>query len=355
MTGNWTVTKMESFLQKEINEQPAVLRRFIEEEVEKVRAVAGRIREAGVHYAVIAARGTSDNAAIYARYLLESYCDLPVSLAAPSIYTLYKTPPSLEKALVVGISQSGEGADVTAVVEEGRRQGALTLALTNFPDSPLAKAAAHTILLRAGEEKSVAATKTYTAQLYAMAWLAAFLREEHEREAALRALPDQMAAVLELQELIAARAERYRYARHLVVVGRGFNYATAFEIALKLKELTYMVAEPYSSADFRHGPIAIVEGGFPVLAVAPTGSTLDHVASLIADLETRDAELLIVSDREALLEKARLPLRLPVTVEEWLSPILCVLPGQLLALHLALAKDVDPDNPRTLQKVTSTL
>lgn len=353
---------MESLLQKEINEQPAVLRRFIEEEVENVRTIAERIREAGVHYAVIAARGTSDNAAIYARYLLESLCDLPVSLAAPSIYTLYESPPTLKKALVVGISQSGEGADVTAVVEEGRRQGALTLALTNFQASPLAEAAEHTILLRAGEEKSVAATKTYTAQLYAMAWLAAFLKKEEgspheaqEREEALRALPEQAAAVLALQELIAARAERYRYARHLVVVGRGFNYATAFEIALKLKELTYMVAESYSSADFRHGPIAIVEGGFPVLSIAPTGAALDHVASLIADLEARGAELLIVSDREALLEKARLPLRLPVTVEEWLSPILCVLPGQLLALHLALAKDVDPDNPRTLQKVTSTL
>lgn len=353
---------MKSYLQKEINEQPAVLRRFIENEVGNVRDVARRIREAGVHHAVIAARGTSDNAAIYARYLLENFCDLPVSLAAPSIYTLYKNPPSLEKALVVGISQSGEGADVNAVVEEGRRQGALTLALTNFPESPLAEAAAHTILLRAGEEKSVAATKTYTSQLYAMAWLAAFLREEKassqrgkEQEAVLRALPEQMAAVLELQELIAARAERYRYARHLVVVGRGFNYATAFEIALKLKELTYMVAEPYSSADFRHGPIAIVEGGFPVLAIAPTGAALDDVATLIDDLESRGAELLVVSDREALLEKARLPLRLPVTVEEWLSPILCVLPGQLLAYHLALAKDLDPDNPRTLQKVTSTL
>ena len=346
---------MESLLQKEINEQPAVLRRFIEEEVDNVREVARQIREAGVHHAIIAARGTSDNAAIYARYLLESLCDLPVSLAAPSLYTLYKSPPSLDKALVVGISQSGEGADVTAVVEEGRRQGALTLALTNFPQSPLAEAAAHNILLRAGEEKSVAATKTYTTQLYAMAWLAAFLRDEEEREEALRALPEQMATVLQLQELIAARAERYRYARHLVVVGRGFNYATAFEIALKLKELTYMVAEPYSSADFRHGPIAIVEGGFPVLAIAPTGAVLDDVASLIADLESRGAELLVVSDQQELLDKARLPLRLPVTVEEWLSPILCVVPGQLLAYHLALAKDLDPDNPRTLQKVTSTL
>lgn len=353
---------MESNLEKEISEQPAVLRRFAEGEVANVREVARRIREAEVHYAVIAARGTSDNAALYARYLLESFCDLPVSLAAPSMYTLYKSPPSLEKALVVGISQSGEGADVTAVVEEGRRQGALTLALTNFPESLLAEAAAHTILLRAGEEKSVAATKTYTSQLYALAWLAAFLREKEaspregkELERDLRALPEQMAVVLELQELIAARAERYRYARHLVVVGRGFNYATAFEIALKMKELTYMVAEPYSSADFRHGPIAIVEGGFPVLAIAPTGAALEDVTRLIEDLEGRGAELLVVSDREDLLAKARLPLRLPVTVAEWLSPILCVVPGQLLAYHLALAKDLDPDNPRTLQKVTSTL
>ena len=346
---------MNSLLHQEIYDQPDTLRRFSEEERERVAAVARRIKERGVRYVVLAARGTSDNAALYARYLLESFCDLPVSLAAPSVYTLYQSPPSLEEALVVGISQSGEGADVTEVVAEGERQGALTLALTNFPDSPLAQAAEEVILLRAGEEKSVAATKTYTGQLYALAWLAAYLRGmDEETAAALRAVPGQVAQVLALEEVIAARAERYRYADHFVVVGRGYNYATAFEIALKLKELTYIVAEPYSSADFRHGPIAMVDPGFPILVVAPAGATRADLQELVVELAERQAELLVVSDEAALLEQAQLPLPLEVAVPEWISPLLCVLPGQLLAYHLALAKDLDPDNPRMLQKVTIT-
>lgn len=346
---------MKSLLRQEIHDQPDTLRQFIEEEREQVAAVARKIRQAGVRYVVLAARGTSDNAALYARYLLESFCDLPVSLAAPSVYTLYRSPPDLKDALVIGVSQSGEGEDVIEVVAEGRRQGALTLALTNFAGSPLADEAEEVILLRAGEEKSVAATKTYTAQLYALAWLAAYLRGlDDATEAALCVVPGQVAQVLALEEVIADRAERYRYADHFVVVGRGYNYATAFEIALKLKELTYIVAEPYSSADFRHGPIAMVEPGFPMMVVAPAGATQADLHTLLVDLAERQAELLVVSDEEALLEQARLPLPLNVAVPEWLSPLLCVLPGQLLAYHLALAKDLDPDNPRTLQKVTIT-
>lgn len=346
---------MNTLLGQEIHDQPDALRRFNEEERERVAAVARRIRERDVRYVVLAARGTSDNAALYARYLLESFCDLPVSLAAPSVYTLYHSPPSLKDALVVGISQSGEGVDVTEVVTAGRRQGALTLALTNFPASPLAEAAEEVILLHAGEEKSVAATKTYTGQLYALAWLAASLRGIDEATAAaLAAVPEQVARVLALEEVVADRAERYRYAEHFVVVGRGYNYATAFEIALKLKELTYIVAEPYSSADFRHGPIAMVDPGFPILVVAPSGATRADLEDLLVDLAERQAELLVVSDEEALLRHARLPLPLEVEVPEWLSPLLCVLPGQLLAYHLALAKDLDPDNPRTLEKVTIT-
>ena len=346
---------MKSLLRKEIHDQPDTLRRFIEEEREQVAAVARLIREREVRYVVLAARGTSDNAALYARYLLESFCDLAVSLAAPSVYTLYKSPPDLTGALVVGISQSGEGEDVTEVVAEGRRQGALTLALTNFAGSPLAEAAEEVILLRAGQEKSVAATKTYTAQLYALAWLAAYLHGmDDATEADLCAVPEQVAQVLALEEVIADRAERYRYADHFVVVGRGYNYSTAFEVALKLKELTYIVAEPYSSADFRHGPIAMVEPGFPMMVIAPAGATQADLHTLLADLAERQAELLVVSDEEALLQHARLPLPLGVAVQEWLSPLLCVLPGQLLAYYLALAKDLDPDNPRTLQKVTIT-
>ena len=347
-----------SRLREEIREQPAALRRFIEEESANIRAVSRAIAGADALYAVIAARGTSDNAALYGRYLLEQFCNLPVSLAAPSVYTLYRSPPRLRRALVVGISQSGAGADVTEVVAEGRKQGALTVAITNYPDSPLAQAAEHVILLRAGEERSVAATKTYTAQLYALAWLSACLRDGagpgSPLAAALHAVPDQMAQVLALEETIAARAERYRYAHRLAVVGRGFNYSTAFEIALKLKELTYLLAEPYSSADFRHGPIAVVEPGFPILLVAPSGATLPDLEALHDDLAQRKAELLVISDQKELLQRAQVGMALPGGVPEWLSPLLAVVPGQLLAYYLALARDLDPENPRTLTKVTST-
>jgi glucosamine--fructose-6-phosphate aminotransferase (isomerizing) len=349
---------MDTLLHQEIFEQPQALGRFLQEESAHVGEIARQVRQAGVTHVVMAARGTSDNAATYGRYLLESFVGLPVSLAAPSIYTLYKRPPSLKNALVIGISQSGEGLDVTEVVAQGRAQGAFTLAITNNPASPLAQSAEHVILCHAGLEKSVAATKTYTSQLYALAWLGAHLGSpagiEAAQRQALTALPDQMARTLELDKIIQARAERYRYAGRFIVVGRGFNYATAFEVALKLKELTYLVAEPYSSADFRHGPIAIVEPGFPILVIAPSGATLEDMRSLVSQMSERQAELLIVADQAELLKQAEVPLPLPVQVEEWVSPLLCVIPGQLLAYHLTLAKGYDPDQPRTLHKVTIT-
>jgi glucosamine--fructose-6-phosphate aminotransferase (isomerizing) len=343
-----------SRLSQEIQEQPEILARMLDEQAGKAAQLARIIRDRGVCYAVLAARGTSDNAARYAQYLFGSLNGLPVALATPSLFTIYRTPPRLREALVVGISQSGQSPDIVAVVEEGRRQGALTVAVTNTPDSPLGDAAEHVLALRAGEEKAVAATKTYTAQLGALALLAAHLGEDEERLAELNRVPSAVGETLKLEEAIGAAAQRYAHATQCVVLGRGFNYATAFEIALKLKELTYIVAEPYSSADFRHGPVALVERGFPVIAVAPHGAVYRDMLSLIEELAERDAELSIVSDRDEVLGRARVPLRLPAPVPEWLSPFVCVVPGQLLALHITLAKGYDPDHPRGLTKVTET-
>jgi len=345
---------MTTYLQREIREQPEALGRFLQEEAAHVQAIAQALAQMPITHVVIAARGTSDNAATYGRYLLESFVGWPVSLAAPSLYTLYKRPPRLKDALVIGISQSGQAADVLEVLTEGRRQGAVTLAVTNTAGSPLAQAADHSILLHAGPEQSVAATKTYTAELYALAWLVASLSGVAAHFAALQALPDQVQQVLSLEETVRTRAERYRYAERLIVVGRGYNYATAFEIALKLKELTYMVVEPYSSADFRHGPIALVEPGFPVLLVAPTGVPLDDLRDLAGELRERQAELLVISDCQDLLAMAQLPLPLPAQVPEWVSPIVCTVPGQLLTAYIVLARGWSPDHPRALHKVTVT-
>ncbi|NLF01936.1 MAG: SIS domain-containing protein [Anaerolineales bacterium] len=343
-----------SHLSNEIHEQPDVVARLFREQSAAATQIAAAIRDRNVRYAVFAARGTSDNAARYAQYLFGALNHLPVALATPSLYTLYQTPPDLRDALVLGISQSGQSPDITTVLEEARRQGSLTVAVTNDPDSPLASVAEATLSLGAGVERAVAATKTYTAELAALALLAVTLADDQERIAALLTVPEAMRRTLSLEACIAEAAARYVYASECVVLGRGYNYATAFEIALKLKELTYIVADPYSSADFRHGPVAIVEHGFPAVVIASTGVVYPDMLSLARDLAARQAELIVISDREEALALARVPLRLPVGVEEWLSPFTAIVPGQLLALHTTLAKGYDPDQPRGLTKVTET-
>ena len=343
-----------SYLSNEIHEQPEVLLRLLDRQTETATRIAAAIRARDVRYAVIAARGTSDNAARYAQYLFGALNRLPVALATPSLFSVYRTPPQLRDALVLGISQSGQSPDIVAVIEEGKRQGALTVAVTNAPDSPLAHAAAHALPLGVGEERAVAATKTYTAQLTALALLAVQLSGEGERLTSLRTMPEAVEKTLTLEEPISLAAQRYAYATECVVLGRGYNYATAFEIALKLKELTYIVAEPYSPADFRHGPVAMVERGFPVIVVAPQGAVYPDVLALTRELAAREAELIVISEQDEPLRLARTPLRLPVSLPEWLSPFTCVVQGQLLALHVTLTKGYDPDHPRGLKKITET-
>jgi glucosamine--fructose-6-phosphate aminotransferase (isomerizing) len=343
-----------SYLSNEIHEQPEVLLRLLDRQTETAARIAAAIRARDVRYAVIAARGTSDNAARYAQYLFGALNRLPVALATPSLFSIYRTPPQLRDALVLGISQSGRSPDIVAVLEEGQRQGALTLAVTNDPDSPLAAQADYVIPLHAGEERAVAATKTYTAQLTTLALLSCTLGDDPDRLEALRRVPLAVERVLDREELIADAVERYRYMETCVVLGRGYNYATAFEIALKLKELNYLIAEPYSSADFMHGPIAVIGSGFPALVVAPNGKMFDTMRDFTLELKSRGAELLIISDRQDLLAEAVTPLPLPEGVPEWLSPIVAIVPGQLFALHLTLTKGYDPDQPQGLQKVTIT-
>ncbi|HUX77257.1 MAG TPA: SIS domain-containing protein [Anaerolineae bacterium] len=343
-----------SHLNDEIHEQPEVLARLLDEQSEAAAQIAAAIRARDVRYAVFAARGTSDNAARYAQYLFGAVVGLPVALATPSLFSIYHTPPRLRDALVLGVSQSGQSPDIVAVVEEGRRQGALTVGVTNEPDSSLAQAAEHVLPLGAGDERAVAATKTYTAQLAALALLAVQLAGDEESLAGLRTVPAALERTLALEEPIALVAQRYAYATRCIVLGRGYNYATAFEIALKLKELTYVVTEPYSSADFRHGPVAIVERGFPAVVVAPQGEVYPDMLALTQELAAREAELIVISGQDEPLRLARTPLQLPVALPEWLSPFTCVVPGQLLALHVTLAKGYDPDHPRGLKKVTET-
>lgn len=342
---------MPSLLEQEIQSQPERLATLLDAELGHIGQIVATLPP--FTHVVLAARGSSDHAGIYAKYVWAALGGYDMALAAPALHTLYHTPPRLDGALVVGVSQSGQSPDIVAVLAEGRRQGRPTIAITNDPTSPLAQTADHVVALHVGQEQSVAATKTYTAQLAVMAAFAAQWSGDSQRIAEVRRLPDLVAATLAGTGEIAARAERYRYMEQCVVIGRGFNLATALELALKLKELTYCMATAYSSADFRHGPIATISQGTPILLVNPSGATHADVLDLTREVRDRGAEVLLISDDARTLALAQTPLPLPAA-PEWLSPITAVVPGQVFALHLALAKGLNPDVPRGLHKVTMT-
>lgn len=342
-------------LHEEIHEQPACLEQLLRSQRRQAEAIAQAVRSLNIRYAFLAARGTSDNAGRYANYLWGSRNRLPLALATPSLFTYYQQPPKLDGALVIGISQSGRSPDIVSVLEEGRRQGCPTLAITNEPDSPLGKAADFLLDIQAGEEKAVAASKTYTAELMAVAMLSSALSDQETAWHELAQVPGWVEQVLVMDEEFAQMSQRYRYMEQCVVIGRGYNYATAFEWALKLKELSYIAAEPYSSADFLHGPIAIVERGFPVMAVVPTGEVFDSLLKLLIYLRNDLlAELVVISNEERALELAQSPILIPREIPEWLSPIVDIIPAQLFSFHLTHAKGYDTEKPRSIRKVTET-
>ncbi len=343
-----------SHLFQEIHEQPSVLTQLLEQERSVIQQLATAIKERNVSHVVIAARGTSDNAGRYAQYLLGAVNGLTVALATPSLFSIYKQPPKLGNALVLGISQSGKSPDIVSVLAEARQQGCLTVAITNVVESDLGQQADFVINQHAGAEHSIAATKTYISQLAAIALLSTLLADDEQMLSELTQTPKFVKQTLAMEEEIGRVTQRYRYMRDCVVIGRGYNYATAFELALKMKELTYTIAEPYSSADFMHGPLALIEYGFPAIVVAPSGVMLPQMQQFIQTLKEREAEVIAISDDEETLAQARIPLAMPCMVSEWLSPITAIIPGQLFAMHLAHVRDYDPDHPRGLRKVTET-
>jgi glutamine---fructose-6-phosphate transaminase (isomerizing) len=340
----------------EILEQPAVLARLLDDQGEAVARITRSLAGTGIRYVYLAARGTSDNAGIYAKYTWESLGRVPVALAAPSLFSVYRRPPNLAHAWVVGISQSGQSPDIVAVLSEASRQGSPTLAITNSPDSPLAAAADSVIDIAAGAERSVAATKTYTAELMAIAMLAAGLSGDPRDVEQLAAVPDWVRQALELDPPVSRLAERHRFMDRCVVLGRGYDYATAHEWALKLKELAQVAASSYSTSDFQHGPMALLEPGSPVFVTLPAGPAADVAADFFrAMVVERGVDLTAISNDESILALAQAPLGLPAEIPEWLSPLVSIIPAQLFCLRLAEAKGLDPHLPRGLTKVTRTV
>ncbi len=322
---------------------------------ERIRAevveIGQWIRESQPTYVVLAARGSSDNAGRYAQYLWGARNRLNVALTTPSLFGAYSSPPNLDGALVVGISQSGESPDLLAVLAEANRQGRPTLAITNNSSSPMAELASRSLDLRVGEEKAVAATKTYTGQLLAVALLSAAIAggDNEEDFALLSPVIDEVLSGSD--EMVPAAAALAGHDR-CVVIGRGFHHATAHEWALKIAELSYLVAQPFSSADFRHGPMALIEPDLAVLAIATDGRLFSEIADLLNEIQSAGAKVVAISDRHDL--PAEHLIRIP-TIPEWLSPIPAIVAAQVFTYHLTVARGHDPDRPRGLRKVTRTV
>ncbi len=337
---------------QEIAEQPAALEQTLAAERNKYKHLADFLGKKDIDLVVIVARGSSDNASLFGRYLIEVTAGIPVSLSAPSVYTLYNAKLNLSRALVIGVSQSGEGDDINIVLESAKKSGAYTLGITNEANSTMARITDETLLIHAGRERSVAATKTYTGQMLHFYMLANALAEN---KLAIERIPGFTADALELLPKVKDLVQRYVFMENCVVVGRGMNYGNSYELALKLMETCYVVAERFSSADFFHGPLAIVERRFPIVLFGPSGVTQKSSVELLHRLHELNADCLSITNDAEIANLSPNSLVLPSEIEEFLSPIPFVVPAQLFAALLSEAKGLDPDAPRSLSKVTKTV
>ncbi|MGV8024936.1 MAG: SIS domain-containing protein [Anaerolineaceae bacterium] len=337
----------------EITQQPELASILIHQEYSRIKEIVKKVHT-NFDYVLFAARGSSDNAARYAQYLFGINNRFQVALATPSLFTLYSTPPNLRNALIISISQSGMSPDIVEIIKNSKMQKCTSICITNNPDSPLASESDFTIPIHAGEEKAIAATKSYTNSLITLAMLSAAFLENDEFSNQLEQIPDFMKTTIDFAESSLDFIQRYRYIESCAVLGRGLNYSTAFEIALKIKELTGVNADPYSSADFKHGPIATVYKGFPVFVIAPYGKVFNDMQQMFHDVKALKAETITIAADDKILSESNLGFKIPSDIPETLSPIVSVIPGQFFGRQLAIERGLNPDKPEGLRKVTET-
>ncbi len=354
---------MTTLMRREIGEQPAVLARTLETLAAPVEAVAGTFAARGIRTIVTCGRGSSDHVARYASYLFTIHAGLLVADLTPSIVTAYGVTPALPDAALLAISQSGAAADIRAVAAAARAEGAPVVAITNVADAPLLEVADHALVTPAGPERSVPATKTFTAALATVALLGGVLARRGGSAAGLEVgdlarVPDAVERVLALEPELAGLGARLKGRDRCVVIGRGYNRATASEVALKIQETSYLSAQDYGASDFLHGPVAVVEPGFDVLVIVAPGPTAATVLAVAARARELGARVAVISDgpidRAAIAAAADAHVHLGTGLAEPLTPIAFAVAGQLVALHLALAEGRSPDVPRALRKVTVT-
>ena len=291
---------------------------------------------------------------MYGKYVFEILTGIPVSLSAPSVFTMYRKKLKMDRCLVIGISQSGMAEDALAVIRNANDAGALTVSITNFPESPLAKEAHHHLDCSAGLEKSVAATKTFTTEMYLLAALASEIADDDSIRRELSILPETMSEMLAAPNDIAEKVQRYRFMDECFVLARGINYAIALEAALKIQETNYVRAKAFATSDFYHGPLAMLDRDIPVFIFAPKGASFQDIAKMTGTLEEMGIEMIMVSNDQEILEKGACRLPIPDTDNDIISPYFNVIHAQMFACQLALAKGLNPDSPRRLHKVTIT-
>ncbi len=344
---------MTTHFEREIREQPEILARLLEDKT--VQEVAETLRARAPKLIVTLARGSSDHAVTFLGYLAGQTLGLPVASLPPSLLSVYAAQLQTGNTLAIGVSQSGESSDVLEGLTALKRAGALTVALSNDSGSSLVRAADYALLQGAGREQALAASKTFSTQLLLLSLLVAHWGEDKGLLDALYAVPAALNRTLELSEAVKETALRLTHARSLYVLGRGLSYAPALETALKLKETCYLHAEAYSSAEFQHGPIAAVNPSDPVLMLALGDATGASNAEAAAKLRAVNADLSVIGSGGEALGEAVAAAALPTGYPPVTQAFALVVAGQLLALHLANAKGLNPDASRHLNKVTKTM
>lgn len=338
----------------EIMEQPEVLVRCLKANDKKIKSFTDKLKTMDISLICIAARGTSDHAGLFGKYVFETINEIPVSLSAPSVYTVYQKEPKLNNALVIGISQSGMAEDVLEVLRNAKKQNCITVGITNNSSSSIAKEADFHFSCEAGEEKSVAATKTFLAQLLIIAMIAAAWANDIAFMDKLNRLPYLVSETLLISEKIKEGVKRYRYMNECFVLARGVNYAIALETALKVQETSYVRARGYAISDFYHGPLAMIEKDTPVVVFSPKGPMLEFSIEMIHRLREIDAEVIVISNDSEALKLGRTAFEIPETDNDIISAFLNIVVAQQFACQLAHTKGANPDSPRSLKKITIT-
>jgi len=340
---------------QEILEQPRAVESCISYNKAVVKDLIRAIELKKIRSVVIAARGTSDHVAIYAKYAIETLKGIPVALAAPSVVTVYDCALDLKDCLVIGISQSGKAEDVRLFLDSAKTQGAITMALTNNLESPLAREANFHLFCAAGEEKSVAATKTFTTQMAAILYFVSEWANHATMKKEILLLAGGIEETIEMNKNIADHVDRYRFMNECFVLARGINYAASMETALKIQETCYVRAKAYATSDFYHGPFAMIDRDMPVIMFLPEGQAYSNAYDMAFKIIEAGADLMVVSNLDDALALGNVGVRIAETSSDYVSPFFNVAVAQMFACQLSLAKGLNPDSPRSLNKVTITI